>query len=174
MSYNIDSCVPGLGDERHTVRSRVVLDEGNKSLVVSRKEYLHIKDLLVNKYGVIHVKESSGVRIDYLHFGSGASLLFNNQEGFLSHIALKKEYAENDSIIKKLGYAYGGKDYILKRSYLCNGYWILDPDFAVHWTPEPSTYGAMISVCLLGVGFWRKRKSHLKQSLRKPLGGGSA
>gem|GEM_PF-5889926 len=38
-------------------------------------------------------------------------------------------------------------------------------------TPEPSTYGAVVSVCALGVGFWRKRKSRFKQSLKKRLGG---
>jgi len=173
-NYNIGSCAPGLGDERHTIRSRVILDERNKSITVQKKEYLSINYLSVSKFGVIHLRASSGVSMDYLYFDSGASLLFDNTEGFLSYIAVKKEYGENDSIINKLGYAYGGKDYILKRSYLCNGYWYLAPDFAAHWTPEPSTYGAIVSVCLLGLAFWRKRKSRLKQGLKKPLGCGDA
>jgi len=90
----------------------------------------------------------------------------------MSHFALKKEFAENESILKKIGYVYGGKDFILERNYLCDGYWFLTPNFAVNWTPEPSTYGATISVCALGFVFWRRRKSRLTRS--QPLGGGDA
>gem|GEM_PF-1397084 len=175
--YNTYNCYPDISDwpgVKNTSRRWINLTDTSRSISLKKKEFCRIADLNVNtpvsNSGVIYMDYLSGLTIGRISFGYNSSLIINTDRGAFNHIKLKKEFADDDSILSRLGYAYNGKDYILRKACIEDGYWVLVPDYKIPFTPEPTTYGAVVSLCLLGVGFWRKRKSRLTQSPKKPLG----
>jgi len=170
--YNTYGCYPDISDwpdVKKRRRGSTILNNRNNKISIGRREMLTVSEISVDGNGIVDMGDWAGITIDKLTFGHDSTLLFYVPYGY-NHIRLKKEFAEDDSILSRLGYWANSRDYILKRGCYENGYWALYPDYKIPFTPEPSTYGAVVSVCILGVGFWRKRKNRLKQSPKKPLG----
>jgi len=146
----------------------VNLGRGHESIETGVRERFFIYNLSVEGAGVIYINMGSVVYIDGLNFSSEGILSFYDVAQYgLTAVALGEDLLKDDSILNRLKYVSNGKSYILERDRIVlSRYWLLKPNFSVNWTPpstpEPSTYGAIISACVLGLGVWRRRKSRVK------------
>ncbi|WP_197456990.1 PEP-CTERM sorting domain-containing protein, partial [Cephaloticoccus capnophilus] len=137
-------------------------DERNKKFKIGISDRVYVSYLSLHASAMITMDWQATVYIADLDFKPGATLSFSGEYIVPGSVMLSKRFAEDDSILERFRFLSNGEYYIFERAYQGDGYWGLKPNLAVNWTPEPSTYGAIVSACVLGVGFWRRRKSRLK------------